>query len=316
MPRFELRIPISPTPSFYSNVRLASLSLARLGEPYSSAPIVVSVGDHADAHNVRMANRWSESFPVIWSVVPATVCDQEGFVWAVHRAKFESEPREDIVLLCDADLCVTARFDELLEALQDERPRIAGLVAHASPFGDRSPAGNDAEWRRIFDAFELSNIPLSCEYSKVPREQGGSCPAYFNNGFVACNRKAFEEIQSLVHARTVRLFSLLKEGPFFAAQVGLAVAIAEKGIDTVLLGPAYNCPNSDEMFGHGLGDVSEIRVVHYLRGEEFDRRQFLCDPAAYAEFKGKRFKSRVNEYFQQHVLSLPDIFYSSQVDRA
>ena len=43
--KLEFRIPISPTPAFYAQVRLIALSLARLGGDYARAKIQVSVGD-------------------------------------------------------------------------------------------------------------------------------------------------------------------------------------------------------------------------------------------------------------------------------
>ena len=53
--RLEFRIPISPTPQFYSTLRLAALSLRSLGSPYDSAQMLVSVGDYADLDMVRAA---------------------------------------------------------------------------------------------------------------------------------------------------------------------------------------------------------------------------------------------------------------------
>ncbi len=302
---------ISPQPAFYSTVRLAALSLARLGEPYSSAPIVVSVGDHADADEVRAANRWSDDFPVVWRIVAPEICDREGFGWAPQSDRFVGEARADVVLHCDSDVCVTARFDELLDALQGERPKVAGLPAHFSPFADRRPASNDAAWRRILDACGLPDHPLDYCYSQVSREQGGSCPAYFNYGFVAFNRSAFQAIQPLAHTCTRFLLSLPIDNPFFAAQIGLAIAIAKTGAEILPLGPRYNCPNSDEMLTPGFRP-QDIAVIHFLRDAEFDRRKFLVDPLAFRHFKETRFASPVNEFFRRHVLSLPDIFYGDE----
>jgi hypothetical protein len=307
MPSLEVRLPIAPRPGFFSNVRLAAASLARLGEPYSSAQITISVGDHANPEEIRAANRWSENFPVVWRCVPPAVCDAEGPGWAVHLDKFETEACADIVLMCDADVCAISRFDELLDALESEHPRIAGMNAHYSPFVGYPPEINDAEWRRLLDDCGLPHVPLRYTYSVASRAEGGSCPAYFNNGFVAFNRSAFQRLREHVHPWTRWAFDFLADRKFFAAQVGLAVAIAKEGVEVIELGPAYNCPSSDEMLGRGLAGVEDIKVVHYLRTEEFDRHAFLCEPAAFEAFTKAQFTSVVNEHFRRHVLSLPDV---------
>jgi hypothetical protein len=307
MPSLEVRLPVAPRPGFYSNVRLAALSLARLGEPYSSALITVSVGDYANLDEIRAANKWSENFPVVWRCVSRAVCDAEGPGWAVHRDKFETGARANIVLMCDADVCAISRFDELLDALEGERPLIAGMNAHYSPFVGFAPEMNDAEWRRLLDGCGLTHVPLRYCYSGISRAEGGSCPAYFNNGFVAFNRRAFQQLHEHVHPWTRRAFAFLRVNKFFAAQVGLAMAIAQQGVEVVGLGPAYNCPSSDEMLGRGLTRVEEIKIIHYLRTEEFDRHTFLCEPTAFAAFANARFMSAVNEHFRRHVLSLPDV---------
>ena len=57
MSSLEFRVPISPSAGFFASVRLIVLSLAWLGPPYSTARILVSVGDYADLADVRAKNR-------------------------------------------------------------------------------------------------------------------------------------------------------------------------------------------------------------------------------------------------------------------
>jgi hypothetical protein len=312
-PRLEVRIPISPFPWFFSNVKLAALSLARLGEPYSSAKVVVSVGDHADLGRTRDANRWAEDLPVVWRMVPREVCDLDGLAFAPGGDRYASGPEAEVVLLSDADSCLVARIDELLEALAGDRPRLAGMAAHHPPFA-LGPEGNESTWRRILEAFGVAERPLRQSYSVAAPEAAGRCPAgYFNNGFVAFNAAAFEEVRTLANPCTRRLRPMLAEGghdPFYAAQIGLAVAVAKADVEVLALGPEYNCPNSDEMRAHGLGSLADVRVIHYLRKGEFDRHEFLVDREAFRAFRDGPLGSEVNELFRRHVTSLPGVFYA------
>ena len=50
--KLEFRVPVSPAPRFYSQVRLLAQSLARLGGPYAAAKIQVSVGERPDPAEV------------------------------------------------------------------------------------------------------------------------------------------------------------------------------------------------------------------------------------------------------------------------
>lgn len=308
----EFRIASAPTVSFYSNIKLAAFSLARLGEPYASAPVVVSLGDNADLDQVRADNLWSREYPVVWRAAQYSAGDVEprGFVAGLDR--FAEQAHADVVILCDADACLLRRIDELLQGLNTVHPTVAGLMAHYSPFHHHHhPELNDNAWRRALEGAGLKDHPLQYRYSMATPEEAGRCPAYFNYGFVAFNRTAFDKVRPLVpkykeFARAALTGSTL----FFAGQIGLALALAAAGVGILELGPEYNCPNSNEMLGRGIDDISQIRVLHFLRNNEFDRHNFLTDPVAFQRFSSATFEAPVNQHFQRHVLSLPDVFYS------
>ncbi|MER9581451.1 hypothetical protein [Mesorhizobium sp. M0276] len=290
------------------------MSLARLGGAYAAAPIVVSIGGHADAGEISAANRWSEAYPVIWRPVPHAFSDW-GFSSGFDR--YAEAPRGDVIILTDADACLMRPVDELLQSMHDaERPSIAGLSAHFSPFS-RDGTENDAAWRRLLDAFGFGDTPLNWRYSQSPDEAFGGCPAYFNYGFVVFNRTAFTAIQPLIRPLTARVLDHLKDTPsvFFSGQIALSLAILTVGADPLSLGPEYNCPNSDEMLAHGLRDPADIRVLHYLRRDQFDRHSFLCNRDEFDTFCSKPFASPVLQAFQQHVLGLTCPFYGEGVTR-
>lgn len=312
MTTLEFRLPIAPHPSFYSNVKLAAMSLAKLGEPYATAPIFVSVGDNADIDQVRSDNAWSRDLPVVWSAIQHADSNVEPQGYLCGLDRFAEPSRADVIIIIDADACLVRPIDELLERLSTAAPTVGGLMAHYSPFG-HDPERNDSTWRRFLDAAGLTGHPLDFRYSIATPEQAGHCPAYFNYGFVAFNRAAFGKLRPIVRKHHDFARELLSGGPlFFAGQIGLAFALAAAKIDILELGPEYNCPNSDEMFGRGIERVDDIRVVHYLRKGEFDRHDFLSDSGAFQRFRSASFASAVNRHFQRHVLALPDAFYSAR----
>ena len=200
-------------------------------------------------------------------------------------------------------------IDELLEKLHTSHPTVAGLMAHYSPF-HRDAEQNNTAWHRMLDAADLKDHPLSYRYSIATPEQSGRCPAYFNYGFVAFNRAGFEKVRPLVRKyKELARTALTGHALFFAGQIGLALALAAAGVDVLELGPQYNCPNSNEMLGRGIDDVTQIRFLHFLRNDEFDRHSFLSDPAAFHRFSSATFDAAVNRHFQRHVLALPQVFY-------
>ncbi len=54
-----------------------------------------------------------------------------------------------------------------------------------------------------------------------------------------------------------------------------------------MLGHEYNCANDDTLIKHQLVNLSDIRIIHYLRKNEFDRHDFLCDREQYDGFIGE-----------------------------
>lgn len=304
---FEFRIPILPQPSFFSNVKLAAMSLAKLGGRYAEAPIVVSLGAHIAVDDLIEQNRWAESYPIVWRPAPAQDADR---VFSAGLDRFVEPPRGDVVIMIDADACLMAPIDDLLQRLVDNPgPMVAGLTAHFSPFSPRGDE-NDACWRAVLENAGLTDVPLNQRYSESPADEHGGCPPYFNYGFVAMNRSAYCAMAPRIHEMTPKVASFLAGQPnvYFAGQIALTIAILSAGCDVLALGPEFNCPNSDEMLRFGL-DVGDIRVMHYLRADGFNRHNFLCDGEKFDLFRATVFSSPVIEAFREHVLTLPGVYF-------
>jgi hypothetical protein len=135
----------------------------------------------------------------------------------------------------------------------------------------------------------------------------GRSPAYFNYGLVALSRAAFEAIAP-PQASCCDMTHRLTNGSFFLTQIALSVLAVAAGLDVELLTFAYNCSNDELPFTAAdrfrINDVEEIRVIHYLRDDEIDRRAFLVDPAAYAAFMSAANPNRVNKRLRNHLKML------------
>jgi hypothetical protein len=302
----ELRLSISPAPSFYSTVRLAALSLRRLGPPYDSARMLVSVGDCTDLDTIRAANAWSDDFPVEWRSVPHELFRDHSYL-ATHNDRYLPPPEADVIVMCDSDVCLVDRIDELVERVgQPGRRAIAGLQAHFAPF-QLGGAGNEAEWRRIFASAGLGKPQLTRRYSGDPADLMGRVCAYFNYGFVAFSRAAFTAVAPQ-QASFSHLTRALMNDSFFLTQASLSLLIVAAGLEVEPLTFAYNCSNDDLPFSAAeefrIHCVDEIRVIHYLRDDQLDRRGFLIDPDAYQTFLSAPNLNAVNRRLRDHIVAL------------
>ncbi len=304
--RLEFRFSISPFPSFYSTVRLFALSLRHLGPPYNSARIVVSVGDYASLNQIRAANEWSENFPVEWRAVDAKWFRDHSYL-ATHNDRYFGWAEGDVIVICNSDVCLVDRIDDLIARVgQPDRRQIAGLQAHFPPF-HLGPAANEREWRRLFAAAGLGEPSLTVNYSGYPDEAMGRAPVYLNHGFVALSRAAFEAIAPL-QASYCDLCRRLTRDSFFLTQVALSLLAVATESEVELLSYAYNCSNDDLPFCGApqlrIAGAEEIRVIHYLRGDQVDRRNFLVDPVAYAAFMTSDDLNPVNRRLRDHLAIL------------
>jgi hypothetical protein len=304
--KLEFRFSISPKPEFYATVKLAALSLRRLGPPYDSARILVSVGDYADLDTISAANGWSEDFPVEWRSVSHELFSDHSYL-ATHNDRYFAPSDADVIFMCDSDVCLIGRIDDLVDCIGRSNHRmVAGLQAHFAPFQFGS-AGNEAAWRRIFSDMELAEPRLAMQYSGDPAGIMGRAPVYFNYGLVAFGREAFAAVAPL-QASYCQMMRILTKDSFFLTQIGLSLMIAATQLDFKMLTFAYNCSNDDLPFAASdefrINDVNDIRVIHYLRNDQFDRRKFLVDPAAYAAFLSASHFNWVNKRLQDHVMML------------
>jgi len=304
----EVRLCISPDPGFYATVRLAVLSLARLGPPFSRARVMVSVGDCATLEEILAANPWSQDYPVEWRVVSHTLFREQSIL-ATHNDRYFAPTTADIVLLCDSDVCLVERIDELLLQLAKPGARIiAASQAHSPP----PMAAGDGEgwWRRIFEEIGYPQSAIAQPHAIDHKGSFGLAPHYFNYGFVALSRAGFEAVAP-VQASFNALCYRLSGGSYFLAQLSLALMVIELDLQVIPLGLAYNCRNDDEVFitpgSFRVESLEDIRCIHYHCADQLERRAFVCDRAAYQTFLEHPALSQVNQRLRAHLLDLAQV---------
>jgi hypothetical protein len=268
--------------------------------------MLVSVSDYADLDTVRAANVWSREFPIEWRIVPTELFRKYSYT-GTGVDRFRAPSEADVIVLCDADVCLVDRIDDFINRVgRRGKRRIAGLQAHYPPFSGDA-AHNDAEWRRLFAKAGLPEPSLATRYSGDAADVRGRAPPYFNYGLIALNREAFAAVAPLSEYYGHMAWELMNEN-VFSAQVGISFLAAAAQLETDTVSFAYNCSNDEIPFiapdEYRIDSAEDIRVIHYLRTDQFDRRRFLAEPSAYNAFLSAKNLNRVNTRLRDHILKL------------
>jgi hypothetical protein len=273
-PTIRFRIPISPTPAFYSQVRFFNFALRRLGGIYESARIDVIVGDFCDLEKVTAENRWSEAFNIAWIKVPDATFRSAGVHGTANwRFIFQGEDRpSDIVIFSDADTVLLRDIDPILLNFPQDRPTIRGHMAHMPPEHSSTvlPLPTGAEyWPKLFEHLGAPWPSVLHRYSMDAFQEWPEIPAYFNYGFVAANRSAVERLADGIFAMEEEVCRITRS--FMRSQISLAVLAARRGVEMEPIGAEYNTAN--DLVHMKLNNIGpdDIRMLHYLRSDEIDR---------------------------------------------
>jgi hypothetical protein len=299
--RFEFRIPISPTPSFFAEVRFFNFALRRLGGPYSGARLLIVVGDRCDIDSVRFENKWSERYNIAWERVPDKIFDESGLYGTCNWRLTSPAPDADVIILADADTVLLKDIDTLLSEFPDNRPAIRGHMAHFMPpsSGLSVPKSSTPEyWPYVFNAF---GAPFPCElhyYSMDADRSLPKAPAYFNLGFVALNSLALALYGKEIISFDRELNNVVQS--HMRCQIALTVLGYRSRMDLGVLPAEYNAANDIAHLSTNDISMEDVRVLHYLRGDEVDRFNVLL-PERIDEFLGRTLNNPANIRLQQLV---------------
>lgn len=271
MPPFlQVRVPISPTPTFFRRLHYLAASLRDLRGPLADHEIVVSVGEDCEPYDLHDAQPWSKRYPVRWRWIDRDLFKRESY-YATRCDRIAQQASARYVMLCDADVIAVRGFDTLVEQLE-RHPAICGVIAHVSPFIGLDDPGL---WDRLFRDLGFPNAPLDFEHSgwgfMCSDERFRRCPLYLNMGMVL-GPSALMNPVCRSFMREVERVRYAVGGKFkFQTQVALTLAIYKEGVPATPVPVRYNFPNDPGFDAAYPEELPHIVFLHYLRTQVIDK---------------------------------------------
>jgi hypothetical protein len=306
--RFEVRIPISPRPHFFTRVKLIARSLRACGGMTAGARVVVSVGEDCEPYDLEADQPWSKGV-VQWRWVDRQEFRKLSF-HATGLDRMRASSDADVVLCLDADTIFIRGVDDLLAAIA-ENPVVAGMIAFRPPFS-QAPKFNQG-WRQVFDRFGLQLPSAQYEYSgwrfMYEIHKSRWTPAYYNYAalFVpgAFMSDLAREYEKYLFACDPNMFRL----PDVLGQVALTMAIHELNLPRTALSPRYNFPNDPRFEQRYSDDFRDLRILHFLRRTVVDRDRDFASPQAIEALIARSDLKGSNELLRHRIAELKDAGY-------
>jgi hypothetical protein len=301
MRRLEFLLCGSPNDAFYSQLAMFRLSLDSLGPLYRSARVVMCLGA---AEREPLPARWRPYFrdiEVVWAPLESFLefGDGEDHLFTLI------DPDADLSFICDADTLLLAPWPvEFIDSLIDD-PAICGTIAHLAPAmfdrlgHDYRALGNEPFWQAL--AGEVLGRPLPLDHRYTLRPEQGACPFYVNYGFVAGTPALLGELHRQLSVVQPAIRRWLDND--FYGQLGIALAVERGNIPHRALPMRYNFPNDQRAETMCPDDLADIKLLHYLRRDHFDRHLIFATNAAFDGFLNTPLQGS-DAVFQRHVAQL------------
>lgn len=287
LPRFEIRIPISPNNQYLRMLRYFLASVDANGGPIArNARVVLSVSSECDPFDLAERHPWLKNYNLDVRWVDPALFDAWSYYATVYD-RFLERSDADVVAMVDVDLFVAGDFDDLvLRAYQEQS--ILGFIAHVSPFAN-AQAPSSTMWERVFDACGVPNYPLVCEHTGwglMSKDRAHRfCPPYYNFGVVIAPRWHFDLFSRDYLADLEAIDSV--HSTWFRAQIANTVAIARHALEWGTIPLNFNYPLHVSEDGirrlnpdpNGEDDIDDIRIFHYLGRGEINKSHFETSEA-------------------------------------
>ena len=294
----ECRIPISCRPDFLNRTRLLAASIRQF---YPDAIVRVYLGEPGGPTpgQIEQAQNALAGMGVEWINGPefdAWKGTRSPYLATMNR-RFKTPVAGDHVLILDADVLCTARFDELFKV-----DAVQGVQAHIQPIGD-------GEWRSLFYLSGMGPPQFKHVYSgggiMAPRGRLG--PFYPNSGVVFAPRHLFERLCK-PYQESIHLLRGAMPDTYWFDQLALALAAAKAGVPVRSLPLRYNFPNQAGFDYSHPAELADVRFIHYLRTDIVHRDHDFADVAAMARLVHRRGLDESNERLRLRVAELMTIF--------
>ncbi len=266
--RYEIHVPISPTPQFLTRIHYLAASIRRFGGALADSPIVVTVGADERIDLVR-AHPWSQRLGVEWRWLDDSLWRRHG-IYATALQRFCYAIEAPNALLLDSDTLFVRPIDDLLEAL-GRCHAIAGVIAHVSPF--IGCEGEQDLWEEIFRAAGLGTPTLACEHPGWQAIEFDAarryCPPYFNLGVLFAPRNVLGALAKTIYAEMETVERV--HPTLFRCQIALTMAIVRSGVQWRQLPLRFNLPNLPQYLPRYQTELADAGIIHYLKDEELNR---------------------------------------------
>jgi capsular polysaccharide biosynthesis protein len=302
MPSVEILIPASPVAAFFSQIAAFSWALKSLRWSRWQPALRVVMGGDVDTQALE---RWLPFLGDVEIVLLSRVQSRREGIWAQYDSLYQIASKDaDVILRMDADTLPVSDFEDVLDRVM-EIGGIAGVIEHY-PFSAPGGLAQSEDWQRLATDVIGRPLDLCFRYTLLPDPERPA-PFYLNDGAVYCSGKIFPELSRHYLRLRPRLVHRLTD-PYFAGQVGFALAVAELGAPTWALPARYNFPNDERAASLHQDELARVAVFHYLRTEKFDRHKIFRDAAEYGGFI-ERHLTGVDAVFQKKVREIFGVEY-------
>lgn len=277
-PSFEFIVPISPNQGFYNQIRLFNFALREIGDQYEKVRLRIVFGGEESLAEVESQNLWAKDFNIVFEKVPDKIFQTHG-IHGNANYRLCLKDYADIAILCDADTVLLKRIDEIFPFFDTKHPVIAGHIAHYPPpllLADSIEKINFQQiWPQLFQTFGVKFPNKTFEYTMM-RQSEHRTPIYYNLGFLALNKPAIK-----IYSREIHIFDNLFKTKFdsnMRCQIAMTIIGYKNGVEFLNFPARYNAANDIEHSKANDLNVRDIKLLHYLREDEFERQKFLSSP--------------------------------------
>ena len=293
-------IPANATDSFFSQVAMFRRALDALGGIYKRAHILLTLGGE---EFLPLPSRWKK---YLGKAVKTHWADPGRYRQIGYRATAQARwtydyDIYDVIVFCDADTLLVRPIDDLLiHFLQS--PKAMGVIAHY-PFPMDAGADNREIWAGLAQRFIGKPLAFNYRYTlSQNRSRDAQTPFYVNYGFVVLSPEMVATMRKTYLSFCSEIEPLIKNTDF-SGQISLALSLLFHEIPSSALDMRFNFPNDPVADRLYPGEMDDIRVIHYLRTDKFDRKVIFSNQAEFSDFLSLNLDGS-NKVFQDHVRKL------------
>lgn len=290
MTSLEIHVAISPTPVFFNRMHYLAASLAEHGGHYADSPLVVTVGEDVEPFDLAEDTPWAGNYPIEFRWLPRADYQRRQF-WATRNQRLHHRHTADQVLLLDPDVLVVGPLDELVQRSHDQQA-LLGFPAHVSPVDE------GFSWDRLFAAAGLGPALNQVEHTgygfMFHDTANRYSPPYFNLGVIMAPAAHLALMATTIDAE---LEIAAAASTKFRSQPALTMAMLRHDVPWELMNARYNFPNDDRFIDRYPDCFDDLRLVHYLRKDDFDKESTFGSPEQIGALLDRTDVGRVNRRF-------------------